>query len=185
MINRLPPNITLPENAVLELTYECNYKCKFCSCPWENTENPALYYEKREELSVDEWKKALGILERLSVKNVTVTGGEALLKDCFYELLHYVRTKTSLNANKKIIVISNAAAMTEEYISLFKELNVHLSLSLPGLTTFAYHTGSNCNSPGNVLHWLKRANDESIETTVNVTVTKKIIMSYMKRWQTA
>ena len=24
----------LPNAAVLELTYKCNHKCKFCSCPW-------------------------------------------------------------------------------------------------------------------------------------------------------
>ena len=172
-MSRLPPNTTLPESAVLELTYDCNHKCRFCSCPWENTENPALFYKKHEELSIYEWKRVLRILERSGVRSVTISGGEALLKEGFFELLLYIRKNTSLNNRRKIIIISNGAAMTEKHISLFKETDVHLSLSLPGLTTYTYHTGTNNNSPDNVLHWLKRASDESIETTVNVTVTKR------------
>ena len=173
MINPVSSDATLPESAVLELTYNCNHRCKFCSCPWENVEVPPLFYEKHEELSVDEWKRALRILDRSGVGSVTITGGEPLLKAGFAELLRYIREKTSLNHKRKIIVISNASAMSEAYISLFKETGVHLSLSLPGLTTYSYHTGTADSSPENVLHWLRRACEESIETTVNVTVTRK------------
>ena len=169
------PDISLPLSAVLELTYRCNHKCKFCSCPWENTENPDLYYEKYDELSFDEWLKVLRILELSGVRSVTITGGEPLLKEGFEELLLHIRSKTALNKRMKIIVISNAAALTEKHISLFKQTEVHLSLSLPGLATFSYHTEASENSPENVLHWLSRANEESIETTVNVTVTSKNI----------
>jgi radical SAM protein with 4Fe4S-binding SPASM domain len=44
---------------------------------------------------------------------------------------------------------------------------------MPGLSTFPYHTDSKEKDANNVLHWLKRAKDESIETTINITVTKK------------
>ena len=163
----------LPKSAVLELTYNCNHKCKFCSCPWENTEKSSLFYEKHEELSIDEWKRVLKVLEHSGVSSITITGGEPLLKEGFEELLLYIRQNTALNTDMKIIVISNAALLTENHIALFKEANVHLSLSLPGLTSFSYHTESTDNSPDNVLYWLKRASDESLETTVNVTVTGK------------
>jgi len=166
-------NFAFPQNAVLELTYRCNQKCKFCSCPWENTEKPSLYYERREELSIEEWKKALKLLERSGVINVTISGGEALLKEGMDELLFYIRKNTGLNQDMKIIIISNAAVMNEDYVRLFKEVNAHLSLSLPGLATFSYHVGTSFNSPDNVLHWLQRASEEKIETTVNVTVTQK------------
>ena len=52
-------NITFPKTAILEITYACNHGCKFCSCPWENTENENVFFEKREELTIDDWKKAL------------------------------------------------------------------------------------------------------------------------------
>jgi len=166
-------DLKLPANAVLELTYRCNHRCKFCSCPWENAEKQSLFYEKHEELSVNDWKRVLKILERLGVRSVTITGGESLLKDGLCDILRFIRKETGLNRGNKIVVISNGAAMSEDFISIFKENDVHISLSLPGLKTYQYHTESVDNSPDNVLHWLRRANEESLNSTVNVTVTKE------------
>jgi len=165
--------VKLPKSVVLEMTYQCNQQCIFCSCPWENTENAALFYEKRKELSIEEWKKALKILEESGVRHVSISGGEALLKEGLDDLLHYIRENTKLNRGQKIVVISNGAAMSERFLSLFKETDVHLSLSMPGLLTYPYHTGFGANTASNVLHWLTRSKEESIETTVNITVTKQ------------
>ena len=59
--------------------------------------------------------------------------------------------------------------MNEEFLSLFKKHKVHLSLSLPGISAFEKLTGVN-NALG-VLHWIKRAEQEGVQTTANVTVT--------------
>jgi len=167
--------VIFPKTAILELTYECNHQCKFCSCPWENTENPNLFFEKKEELSISQWKKALSILEQYGIENVGISGGEALLKEGLGDLLLYIRENTNLNKDKKITLISNGEAMNETFLALFVDVGVHLSLSLPGLDTFAEHTGSINNSASNVLHWIKRASEEGITTTVNVTATKQNI----------
>ena len=168
-------DIVFPKIAILEVTYDCNHQCKFCSCPWENSENEHLFFEKKDELSIDNWKKALHILESIGVERVGISGGEPILKPGLEELLRYIRNHTGLNKGRKITLISNGAAMSEEFITLLKETDVHLSLSLPGLSTFAYHTGSEINTPNNVLRWLKRAKEEGLSTTANITVTKKNI----------
>ena len=165
----------LPETAILELTYDCNHACKFCSCPWENNVNRHLYYEKHAEMTAEDWKKALHVLYGCGVKQVGLSGGEPLLKDGFGEILRYIRERTKLNADQKISVITNSAAMSEELLHLFRETGSHLSFSLPGLRTFAYHTGSNENTAANVLHWVRRAKEESVSVNLNVTVTKKNI----------
>jgi radical SAM protein with 4Fe4S-binding SPASM domain len=162
-------SIKLPKTAILELTYACNHACKFCSCPWEDT------LEKHEEMPVGDWKKALHILENRGVERIGLSGGEPLLKAEMPEILRYIRSDTALNKGKKITVITNSLAMNEEFISLFNEANAHLSFSLPGLVTFSYHTGSEENSAGNVLHWMRRAKAEGLSTTLNVTATKKNI----------
>ena len=167
----MPSTMNLPKTVVLELTYRCNHSCKFCSCPWENTENAALFYEKKPELSIGEWKNALDVLEGAGVETVSISGGEALLKSGLDELLRHIRANTGLNKGKGIVVITNGALMSESFLSLFKETNVHLSLSLPGLSTYGYHTGATGSSAANVLHWLRRAKAESIGSTVNITVT--------------
>jgi len=165
--------VKLPKLAVLELTYRCNQSCVFCSCPWENTTDARLFYEKKPELTIAEWKDALKVLEKHGAETVSISGGEALLKNGLDELLRYIRAESNLNKDKKIVVITNGASMNEGFLSLFKEMNVHLSVSLPGLTTFGYHIGAHGNTAANALHWLNRAGQESLSTTVNITVTKK------------
>ena len=158
-----------PKTIVLELTYRCNHKCLFCSCPWENDVENFPKYEKGTELNLAQWKQALDMLANVGVKNVSLSGGEALLKPELIDILKYIREKNILNKKTSIVLISNGLAMNEDFLAIFKKYNVHLSLSLPGLETFEKHTGHD-NVKG-VLHWLGRAKEEGIPTTVNVTVT--------------
>lgn len=161
--------IRLPEAVVLELTYKCNHKCLFCSCPWEAEAEGAPCYEKGEELDFEAWKRVLDKLHPMGVRNISISGGEALLKDCLIDLLAYVREQDIYNKDTKIVLISNGLEMTQEYLEAFKKYDVHLSMSLPGLTTFEQHTG--VDNAGGVLHWFGEAKKMGVETTVNVTVT--------------
>jgi radical SAM protein with 4Fe4S-binding SPASM domain len=154
---------------VLELTYRCNHRCLFCSCPWEAEAADAPKYEKGEELHFEDWKKVLDKLHLLGVKNISISGGEALLKDCLTDLLDYIRRENIYNRDGSIVVISNGLLMNETFLKAFKRNNVHLSLSLPGLETFKQHTGVD-NASG-VLYWLGEARKMGVSTTVNVTVT--------------
>ena len=132
---------------------KCNHKCKFCSCPWDA---PNSSYLKKDELSIDDWKNAIDVLYSLGVESFSISGGEALLKEGFEEILKYIRVEANKrNIQLPIILISNAKKMTLDYLQLFKELNVHLSMSLPGYDTFEYHTGVD-NADG-VLHWFRMA----------------------------
>ena len=168
----------LPKSVALELTYRCNHHCLFCSCPWfEPRTLPHLLsirkknYSKGEELSVQEWKKAVDILYSNGVTHFSITGGEFLLKEDFEEILKHIRTEgCKRGLEYPIVAISNGKEMTEEYLQLFKELNVHLSMSLPGYATFEKHTGVD-NADG-VLHWFQVAKRIGLKTTLNVTVTQ-------------
>jgi len=158
--------LRFPQAAILELTYRCNHRCLFCSCPWDA---PNSNYLKNSELDFGQWCKAIDILQSLGVKTLSISGGEALMKDCLVDILTYIRKKDCFNKDSSIVLISNGLAMNETFLEAFKKYNVHLSLSLPGLETFATHTGVD-NAEG-VLHWLAEAKRMGIPTTVNVTVT--------------
>lgn len=167
----------LPKSVILELTYRCNHNCKFCSSPWLA---PNSKYPKRQELSVKEWKKAIDILLQNGVEGFTLSGGEVLMKEGFDEILSYIRDRSNrLGFTHPIMLISNGRAMKEEHLRLFKELNVHLSMSLPGYETFKEHTGVD-NAEG-VLHWFELAKRIGLRTTVNITVTQK---NYHELFQT-
>ena len=162
-------NVDIPSSVALELTYQCNHNCKFCSCPWFA---PSNNYPKGKELDIDEWKNAVDILFDNGVKHFSLTGGEVLLKDGFETLLSYIRQESDKrHLNNPIVLISNGLNMRQDYLELFKELNVHLSMSLPGYKTFEYHTG--VNNADNVLKWFSKALSIGVKTTVNVTVTNK------------
>lgn len=170
-------NFHLPNSVVLELTYKCNHKCNFCSCPWDA---PCSAYPKAPELTVPEWKRVVDKLYNKGIKSYSISGGEALLKDGFKDIISHIRTEGNKRGiNNPIVLISNGLSMKDEYLWFFKEMNVHLSMSLPGYTTFEEHTGVD-NADG-VLHWFKVAKSIGLETTLNVTVTQK---NYEELFQT-
>ena len=72
----------LPKVLTVELTYRCNHKCLFCSCPWEN--QPRL---KEKELSAKEWKEIFKKVKEYGVKQITFSGGEAILREDLFEIL--------------------------------------------------------------------------------------------------
>lgn len=161
--------IKLPPAVVLELTYRCNHRCIFCSCPWDA---PNSQYPKARELHLEEWKRAIDILYNNGVRLFSISGGEAILKDCMPQIVEYIHNEgLKRGHNNRIVLISNGLAMKDEFLHLFKRCNVHLSMSLPGFETFEEHTGVD-NADG-VLQWFSKAKEMGIETTVNVTVTKK------------
>ncbi len=166
-------NIEFPISAVLELTYRCNHRCVFCSCPWYA---PNSKYTKGEELDLEQWKQAINRLFDLGVQTFSISGGEATLKDCMPQIVEYIREESGRRIKDSvypIVLISNGLNMKEEYLRLFKRCGVHLSMSLPGYSTFSEHTGVD-NADG-VLEWFRKAKEMGLMTTVNVTVTRKNI----------
>jgi radical SAM protein with 4Fe4S-binding SPASM domain len=153
------------------MTYKCNHRCLFCSCPWEADSPNAPVYEPGDELTIEQWERALAVLWEAGVTQLSISGGEALLKEGLLDFLRYIREKTGFNQASEIVLISNGRAMNERFLDEFKKLRIHLSLSLPGLSTFALHTGNDDGGAENVLYWLSRARDAGIGTTVNITVT--------------
>ncbi len=162
-------DIIFPPSVVLELTYKCNHRCIFCSCPWDA---PHSEYPRSEEMCLEEWKRAVDILYQKGIQAFSISGGEALLKDCMPEIVEYIHQEgLRRGKDNPIVLISNGLAMKEEYLHLFKRNNVHLSMSLPGYSTFKEHTGID-NADG-VLGWFEKAKSIGLHTTVNVTVTQQ------------
>lgn len=151
----------LPKIAVLELTYQCNHRCFFCSCPWEYV---SKYKDK--ELTTEEWKKVIDTLVEHGVSQVTITGGEPLLRQDLQELIRYIKYK-----KLKVNLITNGKALTDDFLVFIQEYNISLSVSVPGLETFSHHTG--IDNVENVLNIFSKTSQMGIRTTANIAVTKK------------
>ena len=158
---KVTDTILLPNVAALELTYRCNHKCLFCSCPWESDEN----YSK-EELSYAEWTNVIDTLMRNGVSTFTLTGGEPLMRDDIKNIIDYI-----LNKGASLNIISNGRKITDEFLDFIAERNVSICISIPGIETFVEHTG--IDNVDYVLSLFEKTRSKRIKATANIAVTKK------------
>jgi radical SAM protein with 4Fe4S-binding SPASM domain len=136
-----------------------------------------------EELSTDDWKRVISLLCSRGVCNLAFTGGEALLREDAMELLGYaagcrtehVRTVEGQLVGSveppKLYLLSNGAPVTDDVLRFCADKGIRLSLSLPGLRTFEYHTGF--DHADLVLAQFRKAEELGVGTTANITVTSK------------
>ncbi len=170
----------LPSTAVLELTYRCNHACLFCSAPWLAA--PPQGCSELPERPLAWWHDALDRLAALGVCDFAFTGGEPLLKEGALELLEHAarlrceRVETVDGAlvrhttPPRLYLLSNGRRLPDEVLRLCAAHRINLSLSLPGLGTFAQHTGG--GDAELVLEGFRRASALGVPTTVGVTVTR-------------
>ncbi len=178
-MNRVAAPSFLPSMAVLELTYMCNHVCRYCSCPWEYGDD----FPRLPEMDTQEWKGLIDTLCGLGVSSFGFTGGESLLrKDCL-ELVAHARNRqvelveevdgvlAARSVQPTVTLLSNGRTVTSAVLRELSGLGVSLSLSLPGLSTYEWHTGH----PGAemILGLFGRAKKAGVKTTANITVTKK------------
>jgi radical SAM protein with 4Fe4S-binding SPASM domain len=178
IISKLAPSF-LPPTCILEMTYKCNHKCIFCSCPWEASNS----FKKRKELSLQEWKDCIKLLTEKGICNITFTGGEALLNKDLFKIIEFaascpterIETKDGKLVSEKkppnLNLLSNGTLINKDILAFCKNNNVHLSMSLPGRSTFRLHTQS--GNYKKILENFSKAKEMGVSTTVNITVTKK------------
>ncbi len=107
-----------PYTLVAELTYKCPLKCLYCS-------NPVNYTAMRDELSTEQWCKAISEAAELGVVQLHFTGGEPVVRKDLPELIRHARSR-DLYTN----LITGGTLLDEEKLLLFKECGLdHVQLS--------------------------------------------------------
>jgi radical SAM protein with 4Fe4S-binding SPASM domain len=170
----------LPGTAVLELTYACNHRCRFCSCPWFA---PDGGFPRGPEKDIVWWKATVTRLAAMGVHQLAFTGGEPLLKPGLHELLEHAATLLAprwetvddhleeRTAPLGVTLLSNGKTLDDATLDLCARLHVAVGISLPGLETFAWHTDG--GDPAAVLAAFGAARARGITTHVGITVTRK------------
>lgn len=153
--------LMLPKIAALELTYQCNHRCFFCSCPWENEK---AYQE--DELTYQEWFQVIDTLLAHGVSSFTLTGGEPLTRKDIKKIIEYIAER-----NIPLVLISNGRVMDEAFIEYLSHYDISLCISVPGIKTFQEHTGVDHIS--HVLGLFELAKKYGLKATANIAVTKK------------
>ena len=160
--------VLLPGVAALELTYRCNHRCLFCSCPWEADED-----YKSDELSVSGWEKAIDALLGKGVASFTLTGGEPLMREELSDIIDIILTRgASLN------IISNGRRIDDKFLDYIAERKISICISVPGIETFVEHTG--LYNVEHVLSLFEKTRARGIKATANIAVTKKNLPNCMR-----
>ena len=148
--------------AILEITSRCNFACKYCYCLWHEKGYPIS-----EELTTDEWIEVLHILKKSGVKSVSLTGGEPLLKEGFWQILE---ESTILFGARNTSFYSNASLLSKDSLVRIKELGVTFATSLQGLSTAEEITGRK-DSFKHTLKTIEMASDLGICVFCGCTAT--------------
>ena len=154
----------LPHHCVLELTYNCNHACPFCSCEWLN--HPELY---RQELSISEWKELLRIYAENGVGHFTFSGGEPLLKKGLCELIDYAG---NLPQKLDLTLFTNGSLMNEDIWVCLQRNRVQFATSLHSVRKMPFFTGSKTTF-SQVMDVVAESARRGLCTDVSMTVTKQ------------
>jgi len=100
----------------IQVTRQCNQKCRFCSNPPTD----------RKEPSYKEMKEMVDNFIRLKYKGVILTGGEPTLSESLFDIIKYCRKK---DFHRRLI--TNGQKLTAPYLKKLKEAGLsHLHLSI-------------------------------------------------------
>ncbi|MFQ5768905.1 MAG: radical SAM protein [bacterium] len=111
----------IPLYAHLELTYMCNLKCVHCYL---------AHSIQQEELSTDEMKHVIDQLAELGTLYLSLTGGEILCRNDFFEIAEYARAK-----NFALRLFTNATLITPDIARQIQKIcPLFVEISLYGIS---------------------------------------------------
>lgn len=93
--------------ASIELTENCNFRCRHCYCPDKESEN----------LSLKDWFKIIDKIHSIGCLFLNFTGGEIFTFKYFKEVYSYAKNKGFI-----IDLLTNISLLNNELIELFKKL---------------------------------------------------------------
>jgi len=143
----------------LELTYSCNWRCKFCYNPRRHDLEP---------LSLDEWIGVLDELRALGTLTVILTGGEPLAHTAFFEIAAAARERAfalRLLTNGALVCDVSAQRLAE-----LRPLSVELSLHGANAATHDLSTGRT-GAFDAMWRGIKRLRRHGVPLTLKTTLT--------------
>ena len=117
-----PDSTPRPLSLVAELTHRCPLHCLYCS-------NPIEMRRSADELTTDEWERVFSAAAALGVLQLSLTGGEPLIRKDLAQLIASGR-KAGLYVN----MITSGVGLTEERLAELVDAGLeHLQLSFQDL----------------------------------------------------
>ena len=151
--------LTIPAQAVLELTYRCNLKCIHC------------YVDRHEpyELTFEEWKDVIDQLKAAGTMYLLFTGGEIMIRPDMLDIARYARSNGFMPG-----FLTNGTMLTPSICQAIAELKpFSLGLSLYGATETTHESVTGV--PGSfrkTLDGIKMLTEAGLVPTVQTQIMK-------------
>ena len=146
-----------------ETTRACNLECPHCRAQAQKSRSP-------DELSTLEAKRFIDQLSALAKPILVFSGGEALVREDIYELIHYAHSR-----GLKATLATNAALIDQDVAGRLKESGILLTaVSIYGSTAQAHDDF--CGRPGafaRTLAGIENIKSAGIKLQINTTITRK------------
>lgn len=137
--------------AVLEITNRCNLRCVHCA---STSGEP-----RRDELTLGELRDLVARVRRLGGEEVTVIGGEALLRPDWREVCAAVRAE-----GMRLVLVTNGLLLRrdEDFADLRRLQPAIVGLSLDGASAASYRALRGVDGFAHVLRALGRLRDDGV-----------------------
>ena len=153
-----------PTNVDLELTGRCNLSCRYCFY--------ADSMQERGDLDTDAWYSILSELGSLAVRRATLSGGEAFIRDDFFDIIDSV-----IENKMRYSILSNGTLITEDTIKQFEEGKRRLRMdsiqvSIDGSRAEIHNLSRPPNSFDRAVRGLRLLKEAGFPVTVRVTLNR-------------
>jgi MoaA/NifB/PqqE/SkfB family radical SAM enzyme len=146
-----------PVSASIRVTLRCNLTCLYCSV-WK--ENKGAY-----EMSTSELKNLLKEMRGVGIRQISLTGGEALVRDDIGEIIDYAKS-----LGQAVFLASNGKILAEK-IDQLKNLDT-LLISIDGQKEF-HDAKRGEESFEKVMDGLRAARARKTNIWINTVITKE------------
>lgn len=105
----------------LVLTNRCNLSCIHCCADANSNIQNA-------ELTTDEWMHVISVIKSMGIKNITITGGEPLIREDIERISKYLRK----NFKGNLTLMTNGLLINTENVDYLTDIYDHISISIDG-----------------------------------------------------
>lgn len=142
----------------LRVTRKCNLSCDFCLTPHSKDCN---------ELSADEFLKILSFLKKKSLRAISISGGEPLLKTDIDKIIIGAN-----NLGLSVTLTTNGTILTKQHIIAIHQSKTRVKVSING-DNYSHNKLANQNVFSTIDHNIDKMIEYGIELSLNTVITSK------------
>lgn len=168
-----------PLTLVWEITSNCNLRCKHCFF-YNNNDK----FNSSNDLSTEQVMKTIDEVLAMDILHVTLTGGEALLREDIFDIISELKSKNiSIKLSSNGILITNEIA--QKISTLLNPLTDYVQISIDGARAITHEETRGEGTFDKAISGLKNLIANNINTSINTTITNTNILELVDLYNMA